>query len=595
MYIKTFFFLLVLNSCQSSKSKTFELPHLKDDIQRIQIDDSDEDAFLEDESAYFLGPMLSVAADNYTNMEKNSEIDALTNDERNELSNDPEDMTPEERKEDAAKKQAEARKAEEEFLQPLSLEFKGATLREVIRTISEETHINFIIPDRVSNERIYINLKNVAWDEALHAILDTNGLGMVKLGGDVVRIDTLEVLNKEKSDADDLRKKVALVTPTKVMVVRLSYSKAANMVKMVTNMLPSASFDKRVKVDSDDRTNSVIVEAIPQELSKIRSLIERLDLQTPQVRIESRVIEILKTTNNFLGINWGGPFNYDQGRGLGFGNLVFPNNLLSAFSIDSGATQSGRQDAKFDVHLGSLNNIAALDLRLRMGELTSQTRNLQNNNILVVDGEQAVIKAGTEDFFSIPAAGGNGATALSSVQYNLALTVTPHITADGAVQMVLTVENSSPTSSTSASAVGSRSTRSLTTNMIRKSGDTAVIGGLYTTSYVDTKQGIPFFQDIPIVGLLFQSSAKTESKRELIILITPTIVSGNERVVLAQRDKDFRKTNNALVENEKISIQNQQNVQSQSNSTGENANALENNSEFTTKLKDMGILKKDSK
>jgi len=422
-----------------------------------------------------------------------------------------------------------------DYLQPISLDFKGASLREVVRVLSAETHINFVIPEKLSAQKVYISLKNVPWDQALKAILDTNGLGIVKMGGDVVRIDSLDNLDKEKQDSGSIRQRAALITATKVLVVRLSYAKAGTVSKIITDMLPSASFDKRVKVETDDRTNSIIVEAIPQELSKIRSIIERIDLQTPQVRIESRVIEILKKTDTSLGINWGTPFNYDQGRGLGFGNLIFPNNILSNFSVDSGATSTGTQSGKFDIQIGSLNNIATLDLKLRMGELINETRSLQNNNVLVLDGEQANIEAGTEDFFQIPT--GNGQTALSSVSYLLTLKVTPRITADGAVQMNINVENSAPQAPSSSQIAASKSTRTLTTNMLRKTGETAVIGGLYTTQLNESKGGWPFLMDIPIIGMLFRTTSSTEQRRELIILVTPTIVSGADRVAFIPKDQ----------------------------------------------------------
>lgn len=422
-----------------------------------------------------------------------------------------------------------------DYLQPISLDFKGATLREVVRILSAETHLNFVIPERLTSQKVYISLKNVPWDKALKAILETNGLGIVKMSGDVIRIDTVDALDKEKQDTGTLRKRAALVTPTKVLVVRLSYAKADKVVTVVKGLLPPASLDDRVKVDMDARTNSLIIEAIPQELSKIKSIIERIDLETPQVRIESRVIEIQKKNNNILGINWATPLNYDQGRGLGFGNMIFPNNIISAFSVDSGATDLGTQHGKFDIHVGSLNNVTALDLRLRMGELTNTTKSLQNNNVLVLDGEEASIEAGTEDYFQIPS--GQGQSTMSSVAYLLSLKVTPRITADGSVTMKITVENSSPTKPTSSQTAASKSTRTMTTNMLRKTGETAVIGGLYTTSVEEIRQGWPWLMDLPIIGLLFRSSASTESRRELIILVTPTIVTGVDRVALEQRDQ----------------------------------------------------------
>lgn len=416
---------------------------------------------------------------------------------------------------------------EQSAFQPISIEFKGASLREVIRVLSAENQVNFIIPDSISSKKVYLKLQDVPWDEALQAIMETHSLGVVKLRGDVLRIDSLSVLEREKQDIEQVRKRAALVTPTKVLVVRLSYAKAKDMVTIIRTMLPSAEFDKRVKVEADERTNSIIVEAIPQELSKVRALIERVDLQTPQVKVETRVIEVLKDVKKFFGINWGGPFLFDQGRGLGFGTLVFPNNLMSAISVDTGAGDH-QNGGRFDVNIGSLNNSAALNLRLRMSELSNHTRSLQNNSIIVLDHETASIEAGQEDYFQIPT--GEGQTAMSSVKYALSLKVTPHITADGSVQMKVTIENSAPKTTTNAQASTSKSMRTLTTNLLRQSGETAVIGGLYTTLMKKTKQGLPILSDIPFIGWLFRSYNHEEDKRELIIMVTPTILASAQKI-----------------------------------------------------------------
>lgn len=571
-----FLCVFIASGCQEMAPKSMDSFPADEDIEAIDPADLADDYFLEEEeTASLVIPIMSVAADTleeediseYSLQKYKRYTDAKT--EKQKKSKEEEIVKKFKEEEAIQSAHAIHNDRESAYLQPISLDFKGATLREVIRAISAETNINFILPDRINNNKVYISLKNVPWDQALQAILQTNGLGIVKLGGDVVRIDTLDSLAKEKKDVEEGRKNAALVTPTKVLVVRLSYAKAATLVKIVNNMLSTSAFDKRVKVDADERTNAIVVEAIPQELSKISALIKRIDLQTPQVRIESRVIEIQKTSTNSLGINWATPFNYDQGRGLGFGNLVFPSNIISAFSVDSGATSSGLlQQGKFDIHIGSLNNITALDLRLRMGELTDQTKSLQNNNVLVVDGENAKIQAGSVDYFQVPT--GQGQTAMSSVEYLLSLDVTPHITADGAVQMAVTIENSAPTKP-NATASTSKSTRTLKTSMLRKSGETAVIGGLYTTSYQDTRQGFPFLMDIPIFGLLFRSSAKTESKRELIILITPTIVSGNERIALVDKGTGQDNSQNSKNNSDEASIN--------ANLNEVNANSLNNNNE----------------
>jgi len=412
-------------------------------------------------------------------------------------------------------------------MESVSLEFKGAPIKEVLSVLSSESGNNFVFPDEIGNKKVFITLHNIPLDQALNAILDTYGLGMIPLKGNIIRIDTLDRLNGEKKNIDQIRKNGTLLQPTKVVIFRLSYANADKIIKMIQEMLPSLKYDERVKVQFDDRTNSLIVEAVSQDLEKIKKIIEQIDLQTPQVKIEIRVVEILKNVNKFLGINWGGPFRYDQSRGLGFGNIIFPNNMTSAFSVDTKAF-GAQNGISFDTHFGSLNNIVELDLRLRMAELSSYTRGLQNTSVTVLDNQAASIEAGSEDYFDVPV--GLNDSRLASVKSALTLKVKPHITADGSVQMSIHIDRDSPQGLASNSkAVSSKSITALETNMLRKSGETAVIGGLYSTSLAQTDQGVPFFSSIPILGALFRSKGTVEDKRELMILVTPLIVNGKQK------------------------------------------------------------------
>jgi type IV pilus assembly protein PilQ len=408
---------------------------------------------------------------------------------------------------------------------PEILEFSGANLRDVVKTLSNENKVNFILPESLANQKVYMTLRNVGWKDALKAVLEAYSLGMIELEGGVIRIDSLSMIEKERTDTGKVKIQEILQMPTQVRVMRLSYSKAQEIVKIVQSLLTSSSFDKRVKVEVDQRTNSLIVEATEHDLKKIETLIHVLDLETPQVKIETRVIEVLKNIDQFLGINWSMPFNYDQGRGLGFGNLIFPNYILSAFSVDTGARKhdTGGQG---DVHIGSLNNVTNIDARVRMTEDSKLSRNLQNNSVLVLDHEPARIEVGLEQYYPSEATDSSGkrSTTLASVKYILALDVTPHITADQSVNMALNIEHSSPVG-TSTGIPPNKQLRTVKTSMLRKSGETAVIGGLYTTEVSKQRNGMPFLSKIPLVGFLFQSSGLIDNRRELIIMVTPTVVS----------------------------------------------------------------------
>ena len=411
---------------------------------------------------------------------------------------------------------------------PMKLDFRGAPLTEVIRVLSEESHVNFVIPPTVGSLSVYIDLQNVPFNDALKAVLESNALGMVSLGPNLVRIDTLDNLAKAKESEQRRKQAELLLRPTKILVHRLSYAKASEAAAMLGKMLgPAADTDKRITVQVDNRTNAIIVNAPPAELATVKALLERLDLETPQVKIASRIVEVLKKFSDSFGLTWGGPFNLDQGRGLGFGNLVYPNYALSRYSVDAGGTAAQAGNLQF--RLGSINNSMAFDAALSMEESRGTTEVLQSSNLIVEDNQDASIIAGSTDYFRplVP----NGAViqgssqGLESVQYNLNMTVKPHVTAEGAVQMSIKVRSDTPSAPSAAGAAAAKDDREVNTILTRRSGETIVIGGLYNTTHSEGNKGVPILSHIPIIGALFRSHSSTEQKRELMVLVTPTILT----------------------------------------------------------------------
>jgi type IV pilus secretin PilQ/predicted competence protein len=411
----------------------------------------------------------------------------------------------------------------------MKFDFRNATVGAVMRVISAESGLNFVMPPEVSARKITISLTNVSWDVALKAVLESNRLGMEEVGPKIVRIDDLKVFIDDRDAQDKARQATEALIPTKVLVMRLSYAQAEDAAKVVEKLLPkpadaSSPAQKRnydrFKVQADKRSNALIVEAIPTEIAKIKALIERLDSQTPQVKISSRIVEVLSRAERGLGISWDSPFNVDAGRGLGFGSLPFPNSLSSSFAVDPG--MRGTTVGAAQIRLGSINNLMALDLKVKMLESKSEAESLQNQDVLVEDNQEASIVAGTSDYFTIQ---GTSTTpgSITEVAYNTSLKVVPHITADGSVQMKLDIKGDSARVSTNPNAAAGKMTRSLATTLLKKSGDTAVIGGLYSTDRQKTQNGIPWLSSLPIIGALFRSSYTTDERRDLLIMVTPTI------------------------------------------------------------------------
>ncbi|HET9239962.1 MAG TPA: secretin N-terminal domain-containing protein [Oligoflexus sp.] len=422
---------------------------------------------------------------------------------------------------------------------PVFMEFYDAPLSLVLKSFSEETGNNFVYSSAIGSTPVTVHFKGVPWDEALKGILETYSLGMVRIGESVVRIDQVTRLTQYMQDLEQAKLFEMRRIPTKVLVFRVNNAVAKDVTQRLQALLArDIEVDQRTKIQADDRTNSIVMEASLQVLNKAKAIIERLDLETPQVEIASRIVEVQKTMNNFFGVAWGNSFNFDPGRALGFGSLNFPNSVGSSFAVDPGvaaANTAGVGRFRF----GSLNKFVDLDLLLKMEEKKGTTNVLQSNRVLVLDGQKASILAGNSRFFrpaagaatipgQVPAGGGAGggeAVGLAEVKFNLQLDVKPQITALGSVIMDLLIKSDTPGDSTG-EALATKNTRELTTQMVRDSGDTGVIGGIYDTSRTTSVSGVPLLSDIPILGALFRSTQTVENQTELLIMVTPTIVSG---------------------------------------------------------------------
>ena len=424
---------------------------------------------------------------------------------------------------------------------PILLDFNDADLYLVLQAITNESGYNFVYPGAVGTTKITLRLLNVPWDEALKAILETHGLTMVPVGTSVMRIDTIDNITKflQSKEQSEIFKQRQI--ETKILVMRLSNGKASNIVESLNKVLVDAvAKDPRVKASADDRTNSIVVEAPEHILAKVKSIVERMDLETPQVEIEARIVEVNRNVDNTFGISWNGMMKYDPGRGLGFGSLVFPNSVASDFSVDPGVNSWNNASGGMSLKFGSLNKFLDLDLVLKMEERRGIVNVLQTNKLIVLDREDANILAGSTQFFrgnagstitvgggaaaGAGAAGGAAAGGLSEVTFNLSLDVIPEITASGLVNMKVSIKSDTPGDLTG-EAVANKSTRELNTKMSLKSGDTAVIGGIYDTKTTRSVVGIPYLMDIPLLGFLFRKTSAKESQMELLIMVTPRILS----------------------------------------------------------------------
>ncbi len=429
--------------------------------------------------------------------------------------------------------------------QRISLDFKDADVTNVFRIIAEVSHLNIITTDDVKG-KVSLRLINVPWDQALDIILRSKALGATQ-EGNVLRIAPVTALRKEEQDRFEAQKQIeqarqeaatraAELKATEDSVfdtIPVSYGKAS---EILAKIKPLAS--KYGKLDSDDRTNVLIIRDLPQNIAEIRALVARLDTATPQVLIEARIVEVDTTFTRELGVQWGGTFRSGTTTQFGVGGVQDSAGALSAGgAINAGNTRPFSSTAPAPsyavnlpagIGLGSGGGIAfgilrdnmRLDLSLSALEASGKGKIVSSPKVVTVDNKEATIEQGTQIPYSTVSASG---TNTQFIDATLSLKVTPHITPDGRVTMKLEAKNDSP-GDVGANGQPAINKKKATTEVLIRDGETAVIGGILQITRTENRNGVPWLSKVPLLGYLFKRDLNSSRNRELLIFITPKIL-----------------------------------------------------------------------
>lgn len=400
----------------------------------------------------------------------------------------------------------------------ISLDFKDADIRSIFRLIADISKFNLIISDDVSG-RVTIRLDDVPWDQAFAIILQSKGLWFEKYGN-IVRVAPSKKLQEEKESAAAAEAAAQAVQPLDILFKPVSFAQADTLIKQVGTVLSA-----RGSVDIDSRTNTLIIKDIRENLDKAKKMVDILDTQTPQVSIESRIVEATTSFTRSFGITWGGNTRFTAATGNPTG-LYFPNSAaISPFALNF-PVEGGFVNSTANVSLGSINNVLDLDVALALGEQKGYSKLISAPKVTVLDNKSASITSGSRIPFITQTADSG-----SNVRFENAATsleVTPHITNDGSILMTLTATRNEPNFAQLVQGNPLIDQRSATTEVLVKSGNTTVLGGIYATRAGRSINRFPFISSIPIIGALFQNYNKTISRTELLIFVTPRIV-GDER------------------------------------------------------------------
>lgn len=398
---------------------------------------------------------------------------------------------------------------------PITLEMRGAEFRTLLHAFSEFAGVNIVAGKEVQG-KVSVHLTAVPWREALAAVCSANGYTVKEEYG-VLRVAPRGSLIQEEMELLTAERKRAEYLPLETEVIKLSYAVAAELTEPLAKML-----SERGKMDVDERTNAILVTDLPENVRMVVDLAHRLDLLMPQVEITARIVDLDYRASRDLGIKW---------------------EALNVSNDDLGLAGSGTVDGSFaspvaDVKLGTVRSWGELNVAIQALELANKANIISTPRVTTMDNREANILVGKKIPLIVADEAGNAITQLTTI--GIKMVVTPHINPDGKIMMSVLTEVSDLSSEATVQGGVIITTSESKTNVMVDDGSTAVIAGLIKSSDSSLDRTVPFLGRLPVIGRVFGYSNKNDSKRELIIFITPRIVEPGATSTEAQlRDQGY--------------------------------------------------------
>jgi len=407
----------------------------------------------------------------------------------------------------------------------ISLDFKDADIASILRLIAEVSNLNIVAGDDVKGT-VTIRVTDVPWDQALDVILLSNNLGKT-LEGNILRVAPIDRLNRERQAVIAAQEAATQLEPLKKGLIPVSYADVEQLKGLITN---SKVLSRRGSIETDARTNTMIVIDIEKNIEEVKSMIDQLDTPTPQVLIEAKILQINPTYTKELGISWESGYATTSGDDalvgiggaggvdidLGEGTVNTKGSIVDLAPAVGPGVGGAISWGYLSPGFGIFQRIAALEQENKV-EIISSPR------IMTLDNEAALIEQGTD--IPYPKLSEEGTTETEFKQATLSLKVTPHITADESIMMEIDVKKDQASAARFALDTPGIDSRSATTKVLVRNGHTVVIGGIYEETTTDIHNSVPYLGRMPLISFFFKSTTTIRNKTELIIFITPTIVT----------------------------------------------------------------------
>lgn len=383
----------------------------------------------------------------------------------------------------------------------VSLDVQGADIRTVMRSLAEYSGNNIVVGKEVQGG-VTVNLTEVPWTDALNTICKTQSLGWVEEEG-IIRIETLENLRKEQVAASTADKQLEDLQPLSTQIVRAVYATAKELKPALEKTLTS-----RGHVEVDERTNSLVITDVGRRVSSAVEMVRHLDSRTPQIEITAKLIDVDARFTRDLGINWGLGQVHSVGEAWSAEGAVDANNVV---------------DPSASVKFGIVRSWGTINAMISALESDNKADIISNPRITTVNNREARILVGRKIPLIVLDEAGNAVTQLITI--GITLRVTPHINDDNRITLDLHPEVSDLASQATVQGGIIINTSEADTRVIVDDSETAVIGGLIRSNTSKLRRGVPILRDIPVLGSIFSGSSEVKEKRELLIFITPKIVT----------------------------------------------------------------------
>lgn len=436
----------------------------------------------------------------------------------------------------------------------LSLDFQDIEVRAVLQIIADFTELNLVASDTVQG-RITLRLQNVPWDQALEMVLKNKGLDKRQVGNVLMVAPAAEIAERERQEITT-KKQLEELAPLRTEYIRVRYANAKEMFELFRGESGSGSagggsggsratgsvLSERGQGVVDERTNSIIITDTADRIEAFKRLVDQIDIPIRQVMIEARIVIANTDFERELGVRWGGiGYNENKNRIIDFAGSreglddtggTSPRDWFVSNPADNKSFDMNEADAVnlavsnpyASAAIGVLTDNTYLDLELSALENSGYAEIVSQPKVITSDKQLAIIKSGKEIGFLETAPSGGTTTGFREAV--LKLEVTPQITPDNRIIMDLNVWKDSVASVE----VSGRPTLDITrlqTKVLVNNAQTVVLGGVFSVEGNKTENKVPVLGDIPYLGRLFKKTIDNQFKTELLIFVTPKLISEN--------------------------------------------------------------------